>query len=288
VRLGFLLSDEYYNFRYTQFVLELAEELSTLNHSVVVFSNSLESSKHTILPISDIPKTTLDHIIFYSVYQIDLCLCSPARNKLLYFMNPVESYKNPKVFTKGNFKLVGISSVCSRMLEAAYKHKSVPVVPGAIGKNCAGYTPEIVKDIGILQLAEYDALQGGSVADSAVRFARGIVDNLSVITTNYEDIHNCYNRSVLYITASSLIGFDFCALEALHCGCCVVSTHTSDFLSKKNSVISNNTAYHLSRNIVEILKNTDLRTQLRKTGLTINKDSQFSIKTVAQNFLKII
>ena len=296
MKLGFILSDEHYNFRYTQFVLELAEELSSLNHSVVVFSNNTESSKHTILPISAVTKTTLDTIIFYSLLQRDICLSSPAKNKIFYFMNPVEVYKDSRVLRGGDFRVLrggdfrvlGISSVCGVILESTFNIKKVPIIPGSIGKACLGYNPAILKDVGITKLVDYDYLQGDSVASCAIDFVRGVVDNISVTTTNYKDIHNCYNRSILYVTASSLIGFDFCALEALYCGCCVVSTYQSDFLSKKNSVISRNNAYHLSRNISEILQNTDLRTQLRKTGLTVNNTEQYSLKTVAQNFIKEI
>lgn len=98
-----------------------------------------------------------------------------------------------------------------------------------------------------------------------------------------EEIVKLYNLATIFVQTSEHEGFCLPVLEAMACGCPVITTNAEgnmDFcVDKKNCLIVNKTdPGKLSEKILLLLKNQSLQEKLRKEGLKTSRNYNWDIK----------
>ncbi|MCB4790977.1 MAG: glycosyltransferase family 4 protein [Elusimicrobia bacterium] len=122
-------------------------------------------------------------------------------------------------------------------------------------------------------------------------FKTGLKNCITIdfIRHNNDDLPSLYSGAKLFVFPSLYEGFCFAPLEAIACGCPVLSSNTSsmpEILNDACSYFNPNNIEELSKKIHTILNTTSLLEELREKGL--KRASHFSITNSSNEFIKLI
>lgn len=118
----------------------------------------------------------------------------------------------------------------------------------------------------------------------------GNTPNLSSPAKNTEDLVNSYNKSLVFLNTSTKSPLPMTVLEAMSCGCCVVTTE-NEMISK---VIKNGYNGFLSNNKDELIEYIELCLNNKKIAKEISKNARetiinnFSLKKFTDNWNNIL
>jgi glycosyltransferase involved in cell wall biosynthesis len=256
--------------------------------------------KATIYKLSLLGKREYDVAIFNLAEQYVYMKHVRAKLKVFWVLAAEAIYKNPVAplaALKYNFCLMANSKFT---VEYIRKHivypKEIPIFPGGINPQHFHYDPTTPKKYTVLYYGSARPWKGASFVESAMRkFPVGKVPYLRMegLNTPQEKMYTLYNSAHIYASANLVEGFSFGQLEAMACGCAVVTTDdggSRDYIkSGYNAIVTMRDPNSIYEAVLYLMGNDKVRKKMIAAGLQTAAESRFkwgNQTSALENFLK--
>jgi glycosyltransferase involved in cell wall biosynthesis len=236
--------------------------------------------------ISALHKDTYDVAIFNLAEQYSIMKGVKAKIKAFWVLAPEAAYKQqaiPIQALKAGFFLLANSSYTVQYIRQHIAYPTeIPIIPGGINKEHFRYDSTIPKQYNILYYGSSRPWKGSQVVQAMLtRSSPRMLSSFMMEGKNtpQNKMHTLYNSADVYVSANLVEGFSFGQLEAMACGCAVVTTDdggSRDYVKNMhNAVVVPRLPGHLYDAVVRVLTNKELRRTLIKNGLETANQARF-------------
>ena len=305
MKIGFIEPHVKYGIGGIRRIIEVSNRLISFGHSVTIFT---PEGKPCTWIENNIPTKSLDTIKNYSfdvsVFnlsdQYKIALQTNAKRRVFWVLAPEALYKNPKVPLESinqNFHFVVNSSYTKHYLTSHRKvklvQKDIHIIPAGINPQHFKLNSSIAKECDVLYFGSNRPWKGTAFVESALLGMKGIrIVKMFGKNTPQSEMHKLYNKSHLYVSAAMHEGFSMTQLEAMACGCAVITTDdggSRDYVRNGyNAIVIKRAHFDLRSAILRLLANTKWRSGLVCNGVKTAADSKFNWDNVAKQFEKAI
>jgi len=280
-------------------IIEVANRLQKYGHEVRIFTpkgtpclwlqNKIPT--HKISKLSSYPKA--DVVIFNLAEQYREVLAVQAKAKVFWVLAPEGLYKNPDIplaALRQGFHLATNSTFTKEYILKYVKVKyDIPVFPGGIDPSLFKCDEKIPKAYHVLLYGSARPWKGTELILKAVHSLPNIKYlKMEGTNTTQEGLYTLYNHSSLYCCANQAEGFSLTQLEAMACGCPVVTADdggSRDYvINGVNAFVVKRTVEGIKHGISTLLNNTALCKKLKAGGLKTAKEERFSWDVISKNF----
>jgi len=284
-------------------IIEVANRLKKRGHFVRIYTPPgrpcgwMESDVE-VEKISKLPHRVYDIALFNLAEQYPVAIETKARMRVFWVLAPEALYKDPNIPIKAlrqNFHFLANSTFSANYIKRFRKVKEhIPIIPGGINPEHFKFVPKTPKKYDILYYGSPRPWKGGHLVEGSLRGYKLL--KMHGLNTPQDKIHELYNQSTIFVSANQMEGFSFMQLEAMACGCPVVTTDdggSQDYIkSGYNAVVVSRSHSGLQTGASILLGDKNLRAKLRRNGLVTSQDPKFSWDNVTeeleQYFLHIL
>jgi glycosyltransferase involved in cell wall biosynthesis len=240
--------------------------------------------------ISEMHKESYDVALFNLAEQYVLMKDIKAKLKTFWVLAPEALYKAPEVPIKAlnsKFHLIANSSFTEQYIR---KHtvysKKIAIVPGGINKKHFRHDPSIPKQYNILYYGSPRPWKGGQVVQAMLSWTSP--RHFSALkmegkNTPQDQMYTLYNGADIYVSANLVEGFSFGQLEAMACGCAVVTTDdggSRDYVKNMhNAVVTQRSPASLYDSVLRVMGDKKLKRSLVENGLKTAAEVRFDWDT---------
>ena len=303
MKIGFIMPHLNYGVGGVRRIIEVSNHLQKFGHDVRMFTptgnpcrwitNSIPTFK-----LSNLQKHTLDVSTFTLAEQYFYAERAKATKKVFWVLAPEAMYKSPHIPIKALQKdfLFFTNSVFTRDYILKYRKDpikyEIPIIPGGLNTEHFKYDPEIKKEYHILYFGSKRPWKGKMFIEDALSGLKLKVLRMEGSNTPQNEMYRLYNKCNMYISACTAEGFSMPQLEAMACGCAVVTTDdggSRDFIKHEyNAIVIQKTRDKLIAAINSILQTKELRRKIIKNGLITAAQTKFKWDNIAKQFEKVI
>lgn len=282
-------------------ILETSNKLVDFGHDVTIYhpkgtKPSWIPPKAKIEKLAKIGRQEFDVAIFNLAEQYKDALLVNAAKKIFWVLAPEALYKNPEIPIKAlrqDFIFVANSTFSANYVKRYNpKVKDVPIVPGAINPKHFHIDASIKKQYDVAYYGSNRPWKGTSIIESAVKIMKKSSIKMEGLNLPQNKLYTLYNSAKIFVSAAQVEGFSFPDLEAMACGCAVVTTDNGgnkDFVKHMhNAYMVNRTATGVVQGIKTLLNNPDICKKLIQNGLETAAQSKFTWESSARKFEQIL
>lgn len=287
-------------------IVETANRLIKFGHTIDIFTPTgkpcawLECAANVKM-LSDIKKYEYDVAIFNLAEQYQELNQAKAKLKVFWVLAPEALYKKPSIPIEAlqqKFFLIANSQFTSNYIRQHISYpKQIPIIPGGLNKDHFRYDAELPKQYDILYYGSSRPWKGTQVVQAMLSYQTNArCKKLSVIkmegkNTPQTEMYKLYNSAKIYVSANLVEGFSFGQLEAMACGCAVVTTDdggSRDYIKNSyNAMVCLRNSMHIYQTILQVLQNKSLYKTLVKNGLQTAAESRFDWDNCTQQLEKV-
>jgi glycosyltransferase involved in cell wall biosynthesis len=281
-------------------IMEVSVRLKALGHEVSIFTPKGRPCtwiRNDVLTykISELFSKEHEILIFNLAEQYVDALRVKASKKFFWVLAPEAEYKDPKVpiaaLRTGKFRFLTNSkytqSYIKRLVKVNYE---IPIIPGGINPEHFKYVPETPKTHHVLYYGSLRPWKGAKIIEDAIRGMPIKVLKMEGLNTPQEEMWKLYNSVNMFVSANFREGFSLTQLEAMACGCPVVTTDdggSRDYVkSGKNAILCARTPQGIKSSIMRLLADKTLRNTIRSNGLLQAKDPRYSWEFCTNTLIK--
>jgi len=284
-------------------IIETANGLLNRGHKVSIFVPHIKPitwlpNRVPILKIKNLQNYDFDIVIFNLSDQYKVALSSNSRKKIFWCLAPEASYKHPDVpikALKAPFYFLANSkyTVAYMRQYGNVSQKEIPILPGGINPDHFKYDPTIPKTHHVLWFGSPRPWKGGALIERVInRMPKIKALKMMSQNTPQHRMYALYGGCNMYVSANLSEGFSFGQLEAMACGCVVL---TSDDGGSRDYIFPNVNALVVPRNEVGIEKGIRtlindklLMRKLRKNGLKTAAEPRFNWENITEKLERIL
>jgi glycosyltransferase involved in cell wall biosynthesis len=229
-----------------------------MKHSVIIWNSTLKLIKNKIdIIIADSQNTKNDCIKYLNIFEKKIKIIYSAADEIYQPINNKREIKE-EIYKKYNVEIPFILYVGT--LE---KRKNIPTLIKAFYKLKKMNIPHKLVIVG----------GRGWLYDDIFKTVEALKLQKDVIFTGYvpkEDLVKFYNLADLFVYPSLYEGFGLPPLEAMACGCAVITSNTSslpEVVGDAGILVDPYNVEELAKIMYEVLTNEGLRKELSKKGL---------------------
>jgi glycosyltransferase involved in cell wall biosynthesis len=282
-------------------IIEVSNRLQKLGHDVSIF---VPEGKKCSWIVNDIPTFKIDTLkdftfdvsVFNLAEQYKIALSSKAKRKIFWVLAPEANYKNPVIpleAIRQGFYFVVNSTFMKRYLIAKrgtpLRQANVPIIPAGINPEHFRYDPTIRKETDVLYFGSNRPWKGTAMAEEALRRIKKLrCMKMYGKSTPQNEMYKLYNKSILYVSAAASEGFSMTQLEAMACGCAVVTTDdggSRDYIKHGyNALVVQRSSQNIRDGVIRLLANKPLIKLFIHNGLKTAAERRFNWDTIAKGF----
>jgi len=240
----------------------------------------------TVKKISELHKDGYDVALFNLAEQYGIMKDVKAKLKVFWVLAPEAAYKEPtapiQALKAGFFLLANSNYTVQYIRQHITYPKEIPVIPGGINKEHFKYDPTISKRYNILYYGSPRPWKGAQVVQAMLSGTSPRMLSFCKMEgkdTPQNKMYTLYNSADIYVSANLVEGFSFGQLEAMACGCAVVTTDdggSRDYVKNMhNAIVVPRLPGHLYEAVVRVLTNKELKRTLVKNGLETANQVRF-------------
>lgn len=268
-----------------------------------------------ISSIGDIKKTNFDIYIATAVNTIDhLIEGVEDTSKVTYFIQGLETWMKEydpfKTFSYPVNKIV-ISNWLSQLVSRYSKENQIYLCQNGIDHEIFNVSNpiELRENVSVCFLFHKDLTKGPDILEGTIKGLKYKYKNLKIYSfgafekpefLNENDIYiqnaspsqvsELYNSSSVFLSTSREEGFGLTGLEAMACGCALVTTKTNgamEYANVSNSILCNNGKIdELIAGVCTLFSNKELRINIAQNGY--ESATKFNKEVSNLNFIKAI
>lgn len=284
-------------------IIEVSNRLISFGHAVTIFTPKGRpcnwiANKIPTLKLDTLKNYTFDVAVFNLAEQYPIALRAKAPKKVFWVLAPEAMYKTPAVPLAALQQPFTFVTNSTFTRDYIIKNRKVPVkgiipiIPGGLNPEHFRYDPAIKKEYHILYFGSKRPWKGKDFIEGALAGINLKVLRMEGANTPQNEMYRLYNKCNMYISACTAEGFSMPQLEAMACGCAVVTTDdggSRDFIKHEyNAIVIQKTRDKLIGAINSILQNKELRRKIIKNGLITAAQTKFKWDNIAKQFEKVI
>lgn len=279
-------------------IVEVSNYLSSAGHEVVIYTpNGAPCSwmplQAPVLKLSNKYKGQMfDIAIFNLADQYRQALAMPARKRVFWVLAAEAYYKAPAIpieaLNPSLFLFMANSKFTVKYIRRyAVTPYEIPIFPGGINPQHFRLDRDVEKRYHCLYYGSERPWKGKAIIEGAMlRLPSVKFLKMQGSGTPQEDMFKLYNQCRVYVAANACEGFSMTQLEAMACGCVVVTTDdggSSDYIiPNHNAVVVPRTILGVSSGITAVLNDEKLYKKLRANGLATAAESRFSWQNIGK------
>jgi glycosyltransferase involved in cell wall biosynthesis len=287
-------------------IVETTNRLIKFGHTVEIFTPTGKpcgwlECKALVQPLKALKNNEYDVVLFNLAEQYKIMQEAKAKLKVFWVLAPEALYKDPKApieALKQDFYLIANSKFTVNYVHQHTSYaKTIPIIAGGINKDHFRHDPEIQKQYDILYYGSARPWKGAQVVQAMLAFQNSIRNKiLSTMkmegkNTPQHEMYRLYNSAKIYVSANLVEGFSFGQLEAMACGCAVVTTDdggSRDYVKNNyNAMVCPRNPMHMHQTVLHVLQNKDLYRTLVKNGLKTAAEPRFDWDTCTRQLEKV-
>lgn len=277
-------------------IVEVSNYLHSAGHDVVIYTpNGTPCSWMPLLvPVLKLSNKykgqMFDIVIFNLAEQYKQALAIPARKHVFWVLAAEAFYKDPatpiKALNPGLFFFIANSKfVVQYIRKYVTVPYEIPIFPGGINPQHFRLDRNVEKRYHCLYYGSERPWKGKAVIEAAMsRIPKVKFLKMQGSDTPQEEIYKLYNQCRIYVAANLCEGFSMTQLEAMACGCVVVTTDdggSRDYITHNyNAVIVPRSPEGIASGIEMVLGSESLYKKLRANGLATAAQSRFSWQNI--------
>lgn len=283
-------------------IMEVSVRLQKLGHEVSIFTPKGRPCAwiKNEIPTYKLPEMfSKEHevLIFNLAEQYVDALKVHASKKFFWVLAPEAEYKDPKIpiaaLRTGKFRFLTNSTYTQSYIKRLVKvNYEIPIIPGGINPEHFKYVPETPKTHHILYYGSSRPWKGTKIIEDAIRGMPIKAFKMEGLNTPQEDMWKLYNSVNLFVSANFKEGFSLTQLEAMACGCPVLTTDdggSRDYIRHgKNALLCSRTPQGIRSGIVKLLYDKSYRNTLKSGGLIYMKDKKYTWEACTESFVKTL
>ncbi len=283
-------------------ILEVSNRLLKYGHKPIIFTPNGEDVKwfNNTVPIKKLQNIydyKFDSCVFNLAQQFNICNVVKAKKKIFWVLAPEAYYKSPIIpiaALSQKFHLIANSAFTKNYIK---RYVTVPyditIIPGGINANHFRYDAAIEKIYHVLYYGSKRPWKGATIIKNAFTNTPQLkVIRMEGLNTKQEDMYKLYNSSIFYVSAGQAEGFSMPPLEAMACGCVVITSNEGgnmDFIKNGwNCILVKRNAMDIRKTVLNICKKVDIIEKLRYNGLLTAKQSKFDWDNITKKFIREI
>lgn len=284
-------------------IIEVSNRLQKLGHTVHIFTPkggvcSWLPNSVPIVKLHKLDRFKFDHIIFNLADQYKFALSAKAKNRVFWVLAPEATYKNPEIPVKSlqqPFYFLANSKYTVDYIRkyGKVKQKEIPIISGGINPAHFKFDSSIPKTHHVLYFGSNRPWKGTDLIETALRGISGIkINKMYGKHTPQHKMYTLYGSTNIYVSANQSEGFSFGQLEAMACGCPVVTTDdggSRDYIKNGvNALVVERSVVGIQRGVQRVLKDKTLHRKLRRGGLATAKEERFNWDNVTNHFVSVL
>jgi len=270
-------------------IVETANRLIALGHIVDIFTPpgrpcTWLPCAADVVPLSKLQKYTYDVAVFNLAEQYEWMLKVKAKLRVFWVLAPEAMYKHPIVpqaaLCKDFFLIANSKFTVDYIRNIVHYQKDIPIIPGGINPEHFKYVPGIAKEYNVLYYGSARPWKGASLIENSLLGIKGVsVKKMEGLNTPQPQMYELYNKADIYVSANQCEGFSFGQLEAMACGCAVLTTDdggSRDYIKRgENAMVVDRQVNRIREGIEMLLHTPELRKSLVKAGLKTASEERF-------------
>lgn len=284
-------------------IIEVSNRLQALGNTVHIFTpkGGMCTWLPNTVPIVKLHKMhryKFDHVIFNLAEQYEFALQANAKHRIFWVLAPEATYKNPKIpilALKQPFYFLANSNYTVKYIRDYGKvsQKYIPIISGGINPNHFKFDSTVPKTHHVLYFGSARPWKGTALIEGALTGISKIKFNkMEGKHTPQHKMYTLYCSANMYVSANQSEGFSFGQLEAMACGCPVVTTDdggSRDYIKNgTNALVVERSMAGIQRGVQRILKDKTLYKKLRKGGLQTAREEQFNWDNVTEHLESVL
>jgi len=281
-------------------ILEISNRLHVLGHQVFIYHPS--GKKTTWLPINvpvlkleKLSEQKFDVVIFNLAEQYKHVLNCESKVKIFFVLAPEALYKQPDIpiiALQQNFFFLANSTFTANYIKQYRRVKyEIPILNGGVNPDHFRYDPDCPKTHHVLYSGSKRPWKGATLIQQALSGSNLKILNMGKQKVLQKDLWKSFNSSSIFVSACQAEGFNFMPLEAMACGCPVVTTDDGgnrDYITDKNAITVKRNAQSIRQGIHLLLNDKDLRRKLKKEGLKTARDPKYNWDNVTKKLENVL
>ena len=280
-------------------IIEISNRMLIKKHDVSIYVPGARPctwlpNKVPIYELSKIVHKEFDVVIFNLADQYKWALKTKAKKRVFWVLAPEAWYKEPTIAIKSlhqDFLFMANSTFTVGYINSYRKvDYGIPVVPGGINKSHFKYDPNMPKTYHVLYYGSKRPWKGASIIEDALSGFKLKLLKMEGKNTPQHKMYTLYNRCTLFVSAAFREGFSFPQLEAMACGCTVVTTDdggSNDYVKNgHNAIVVERSISGIRDAVLNLLEDKIMRRKLRIGGLKTASNPKYDWNNVTIEFEK--
>lgn len=270
-------------------IIEVSNRLMRRGHDVKIFSGfktycSWMPNAVPVFELSKLKEHEFDIVIFNLADQYREALRARTKRTVFWVLAPEAYYKEPSTpvlaIRQPFYFMANSNYVVSYIKHYRKVNHTIPVIPGGINPEHFRHDPTIPKKFDVVYYGSSRPWKGTRIIEQALATMRAKVLKMEGLNTPQDKMYTLYNQARVCVSANLAEGFSYLQLEAMACGCAVVTTDdggSRDYIKPNiNAVVAPRNPVALANAVKSILDNKRLHGALVSNGLMTAHEARFN------------
>lgn len=281
-------------------IVEISNRLLKLGHKTFIYHPGGKpcrwiQNKVPTIKLEKLSNQKFDIVLFNLAEQYRYALNSDARAKVFWVLAPEAIYKDPRKPLEAlqhNFFFLANSKFTAEYIKQYRRVKyNIPVISGAINPDHFYYNADIKKDFHVIYSGSPRPWKGSELIRRALNSPKLKILKMHAQKRNQKDLGQLFNQATCFVSACQAEGFNFMPLEAMACGCPIVTTDDGgnrDYVTTENAITVARNVQAIRQGVHLVLKDKNLRRNLKREGLKTARDPKYDWNNVTKKLESVL